>query len=176
MNLFVSAEPFNIGASSSADVQVNWYLFLLIMMLAAIAVCLIILMLSKDPKDWRHHSLLSDDTQKSNLQTLAESIKMLPLSTEGYAPVHGLLKRLFYDKICTMNRLSEQDIKRLYQNDASLLHKYVPDVELVNWLLYKKQGNQNRGGGSLFGKDKRDKQNQQQELIRIVEKMEKWGT
>jgi hypothetical protein len=134
-------------------------------------------MLSKNPKDWRHTSLVRNEKQQGKLQTLAESIKNLPQSYEGYSPVRALMRRILFEKIKALRGLSDEDLKRLYQNDAEMLRKYVKDPELIQWLteqfprttVQAVLGSFRRGRGMKH-------QRYQMELTHILEKMEKWGT
>ncbi|MCX6671736.1 MAG: hypothetical protein NTX92_07440 [Euryarchaeota archaeon] len=146
------------------------------MILGGIAVSLVLIMLSKNPKNWRHISLVHDEKQKGSLKTLAESIKMLPMSYEGYSPVRGLMQRIFYEKIKLMKGLSDEDQKKLYRNDTNTLKKYVKDPELIQWLLHQHPHTE-MGVFGFFQTERVGGKNQRQmELKKILEKMEKWGT
>ncbi len=163
--------------ATQGSIQISWYLLLLIMILGGIAVSLVLIMLSKNPKNWRHFSLVHDEKQKGNLKTLAESIKMLPMSYDGYSPVRGLMQRIFYEKIKLMKGLSDEDQKKLYQNDTYTLKKYVKDPELIQWLLHQHPHTEMKGVFGFFQTERAGKKNQHQmELKKILEKMEKWGT
>jgi hypothetical protein len=164
-------------STPQSGIQINWYLFIFITILGGITICLLLIMFSKDPKEWRHVSLVHDEKQKGNLKTLADSIKMLPVNYEGYAPVRGLMKRLFFEKIISLKGLPVDDVKKLYQNDSTTLKKYVKDPELLQWLLSQNPRREKQGFFDMSQKEKAEKKNQyQMELVNIVEKMEKWET
>jgi hypothetical protein len=82
-----------------------------------------------------------------------------------------------FEKIKALRGLSDEDLKRLYQNDAEMLRKYVKDPELIQWLteqfprttVQAVLGSFRRGRGMKH-------QRYQMELTHILEKMEKWGT
>jgi hypothetical protein len=145
--------------------------------LGGIAVSLLLLMLSKNPKDWRHTSMIHEEKQKGNLRTLAESIKMLPPSYEGYSPVRGLMKRLFFEKITVLRGISDEELKKLYKNDPVTLNKYIKDPDLIQWLKNPHSTKEQQGTFDFLQKERVEKKNQYQtELMKILEKMEKWGT
>jgi hypothetical protein len=163
--------------SNQGGVLMSWYFFLLLMILGGITVCLVLIISSKNPKEWRHVSLVHDERQKGNLKTLADSIKMLPWNYEGYSPVRRLMKREFFEKIKSMRGLTEEQVNKLYQNDSVTLRTYVKDPELLQWLMNQYPGREKQGFFNAFQKEKVEKKNQyQMELIRILEKMEMWGT
>ena len=164
-------------SSTQGEIQISWYLLLLLMILGGIAVSLVLIMLSKNPKEWRHISRVHDEKQIGNLKTLAESIKMLPVSYEGYSPARGLMQRIFFEKIKLLRGLPDEDLKKLYRNDATTLKKYVKDPELIQWLLHQYPKSEKKGVFDFFQTERVGKKNQyQMELKKILEKMEKWGT
>jgi hypothetical protein len=166
-----------VYGTPQGNILTGWYLLILIMILGGIAVSLVLIMLSKNPKDWRHVSLVSDEKQKGSLKTLAESIKMLPMSYEGYSPVRGLMQRVFYEKITLVKGLSDEDQKKLYRNDTDTLKKYVNDQELLQWLRHQYPQSGQQGVLNFFKTERVGKKHQyQMELKKILEKMEKWGT
>jgi hypothetical protein len=163
-------------SATQGSIQISWYLLLFLMILGGIAVSLVLIMLSKNPKNWRHISLVHDEKQKGSLKTLAESIKMLPMSYEGYSPVRGLMQRIFYEKIKLMKGLPDEDQKKLYRNDTYTLKNYIKDPELIQWLLHQHPHTE-KGVFGFFQTERVGKKNQRQtELKKILEKMEKWGT
>jgi hypothetical protein len=163
--------------ATQGNIQISWYLLLLVLSLGGIAVSLVLIMLSKNPEDWRHISLVKDEKQKGNLNALAESIKLLPVSYDGYSPVRGVMQRVFYEKIKLMKGLSDEDQKKLYRNDTNILKKYVKDPELIQWLLHQNPHSENKGVLDFFQTERVGKKNRHQmELKKILEKMEKWGT
>jgi len=167
----------SLAKADQGTAQMSWYLFLFIILLGGIAVSLVLLMLSKNPVDWHHHSRVYEEKRRGNLKTLAESIKLLPLSYEGYAPVRGLMRRLFFEKIVLLRGVSDEDFKKLNLNDAEMLSKYVRDPELIQWLKNPSFHTKQRGVFGFFGQEKVEKKSQyQMELLKILEKMEKWGT
>ncbi len=164
-------------SATQGNIQTSWYLLLLVMILGGIAVSLVLIMLSKNPEEWHHISLVQDEKQKGDLKTLAESIKMLPVSYDGYSPVRGVMQRLFYEKIKLMKGMSEEDQKKLYRNDTNTLKKYIKDPELIQWLLHQHPYTEKKGVFDFFKTEKVGKKNQRQmELKKILEKMEKWET
>ena len=147
------------------------------MILGGITVCLVLIMSSKNPKDWRHVSRVHEENYKGNVKTLADSIKMLPVNYEGYSPVRSLMKRLFFEKIKSMRGLTEEEMNKLYQNDSMMLRTYVKDPELLQWLMNQYPKKEKRGVFDAFQKEKVEKKSQyQMELTTILEKMEKWET
>ncbi len=133
-------------------------------------------MLSKNPKDWRHTSLIYEETQRGDLGTLARSIKMLPPTYEGYGPVRGLMKRLFFEKMKVLRRISEAELTKLYENDPVTLNKYIKDQELILWLRESPIRNKQQGLFESFQKERGErKMHYQTDLMKILEKMEKWG-
>ena len=140
-------------------------------------VSLVLIMLSKNPKDWRHTSLVRDEQQKGRLRTLAESIRNLPQNYEGYSPVRALMRRILFEKIKALRGIPDDDLKKLYQNDEVMLAKYVKDPDIIRWLTTQFPRTKTQAVLGFFRKEKAEKKNQYQiELTSILEKMEKWGT
>lgn len=140
-------------------------------------VSLLLFMFSKNPKDWRHVSLIHEGKQQGNLRTLAQSIKMLPPSYEGYSPVRGLMIRLFFEKMTVLRGVSDEELKKLYDNDPATLNKYIKDPELIQWLKNPHVRKEQQGAFDFLQRERgASRIHYQADLMKILEKMEKWGT
>ncbi len=150
----------------------NWYLVLLFMILGSIAVCLLLFMMTKNPKEWQHTSQVKEMQTTGRLKDLAESIKTMSGKQSRFLPVQGLIKRLFFEKVKSIRNLSDEEMQKLYKNDSETLQKYIKDKEIVEWLITSSA--QRQQTSRFFRKEKTQDQTVTN-LNRIVEKMEVWA-
>ncbi|MBN1280221.1 MAG: hypothetical protein JXA00_01085 [Candidatus Thermoplasmatota archaeon] len=168
-----SVNFLTVAAMDAGFIQMMWSLTILVLLLSTIAVYIVLVKLSKKPKEWRHVSLVETSQRTGQLRDLAESLKNLPEGDAEQAPLHALVRRLFFEKIKATQDISEESVRQLYQNNRALMATYIHDAEIEEWLLSVSQPPRGTVFG-VFSKEKRGENHSKEKVRRIVEKMEAW--
>ncbi len=161
----------SILATTPTHDPVVWYFLLFVFLIGSIVAVIVLMSYSKKPDEWKHTSVVGDYYSSGRLKDLAESIKLTPAMYTYDTPVKRFAQTIFFQKIGSVHTLSEKELQKLYQKDKQTLERYIPDKELVMWILNNQPPPKRKGWFS--GESKKD-----QYLLKLkamIEKMEAWG-
>ncbi len=150
-----------------------WNFLLFVFLIGSIIAIIMLMNYSKKPDEWKHKSVVGEYYSSGRLKDLAESIKLTPATYVQDTPIKHFVQTIFFQKIGSVQGLSEKELEKLHQKDKQTLERYIPDKELVMWIL-NNQPPPKRGG--WFTREDGSKKDQYLlKLKTMVEKMEAWG-
>jgi hypothetical protein len=149
-----------------------WNFVLFLFVLVGVILTILIFIFSRKIKEYKHEPIIEDYNNPGRLTYLASSLRTMPVTSKPDTQIKQYLEGLFFDKIQQRHSLTNDEIKRLYKKDPSVLEKYVKDKEIIYWILNKTKIKTKK---SYFNKDLGKREQYMKEIKYMIDKMEAWG-
>jgi hypothetical protein len=151
----------------------TWFLFVLIFIVTGIIIFYILYKRSKEPEEWKHINIYSNNFDKNTLKKLTESIRYQTVEYDYEASLGELIQMMFFKKIESNKGVSVEELYEVKNSNPQTLRSIINDDRIYNWII---KLDTEKSKNSIFNKKKiKDKEEYLKDVNLILDRMEAWA-
>lgn len=157
----------------SIDPALTWLLFVLIFTIAGFVFFYMLYTHSKDPEEWRHKNISSENKDKNILKKFAKSIRHQTINYDYDTSLEEIIQMMFFKKIEANKGISAEELCEVKDTNPEALKNIIRDDTIYSWIL---KSEQDKAKNSFFSKKKiNDKEEYLKNIKSIIDRMEAWA-
>ena len=149
-----------------------WFIFVIFFITLGLVLFYLLYRKSKDPEEWIHRDISSQNQDKSTLKKFAESIRYQTMEYDYNTSLEEIIQMMFFKKIETSKGVSADELYEIKNTNPQMLQSIIRDEEIYEWIIKSEYKNIKN---SFFSRKKMSDEGEYiKEINRIIDKMEAW--